>query len=60
MQWYKENRALKRQSAVILQKYLEASPNGFSDDLSSIKEDENEKLVDEELVALQKTNKSGE
>jgi hypothetical protein len=57
LKWYKENRALKRQSAVMLQKYIQMSPNGFTEDLSTIDENESDKQVDEELAALRKASK---
>lgn len=30
-EWYKQNRQLKRQSAVLVQKYLQIKPNGSLD-----------------------------
>ncbi|XP_059488652.1 shootin-1-like isoform X2 [Neocloeon triangulifer] len=52
--WYKENRALKRQSAMLVQKYLQVSPNGFTEDLSTIPENENDKKIFDELDSLRK------
>ncbi|XP_065351188.1 shootin-1-like [Cloeon dipterum] len=55
--WYKENRALKRQSALIVQKYLQVSPNGFSEELTVIPENENDKKIFDELDSLRKNEK---
>lgn len=42
---------------MILQKYMQVSPNGFTEDLSTIDENESDKQVDEELAALRKASK---